>query len=176
MQAWVEREMIALDLGDQRLNRRCVKVLSALSDKPAMSIPAACDGWGETLAAYRFFDNPSVNTAAILSPHQSATIERMSSEPIVLVAQDTTTLNLTRPQQQVQGTGPLSDEKNHGLFDHVGLALTTGGVPLGVLFAHGWARDWEVFFSNKQLSSTFALFLKRLPANHANGRESNQFF
>jgi|GEM_PF-6697494 hypothetical protein len=43
-------ELTAIDLGDQRLNRRAGKLLEALGDKPTASIPAACGGWDETKA------------------------------------------------------------------------------------------------------------------------------
>jgi hypothetical protein len=43
--------MAGVQLGDQRLNRRAAKLLDTLGSKPTLSIPAACRGWGETLAA-----------------------------------------------------------------------------------------------------------------------------
>lgn len=161
MQTWVELEMEGLDLGDGRLNKRCRSILEDLGDKPAMSIPAACGGWSETLAAYRFFDNSSVTPDKILEPHRNATLRRMSTESVVLVVQDTTVLTLTRPQEQIAGAGPLSDEHNHGMFDHPCLALTPQGVPLGVLSAQLWSRDWETFYDNKALTASQKAVAKR---------------
>jgi hypothetical protein len=57
MTSWAEEEVKTADLGDQRLNKRLVKVLDHLGQHPQISIPAACGGWAETLGAYRFFDN-----------------------------------------------------------------------------------------------------------------------
>ncbi len=57
---WVKEELADIDLGDLRLNKRVKKVVSALGSRPNMSIPAACGGWAETKAAYRFFDNKDV--------------------------------------------------------------------------------------------------------------------
>lgn len=150
MQTWVMEEMQGLDFGDKRRERRFLMVLSALSDKPSLSIPAACGGWAETMGAYRLFESPSVTMEAVLAPHREATIARVAEQSVVIVAQDTTTLNLTRPEQPIEGTGPLSDEHNHGLFDHLGLAVSTSGVPLGVAFAECWARDWETFRANQE--------------------------
>jgi len=31
--------------------------MERMAAEPAASVPKACDGWGETVAAYRFFDN-----------------------------------------------------------------------------------------------------------------------
>jgi hypothetical protein len=52
--AWVDEEFEALDLGDPRRDRRARELLKGLAAKPCASIPGACDGWSETMAAYRF--------------------------------------------------------------------------------------------------------------------------
>lgn len=161
MQTWANHELCDLDLGDSRLNERCIKVVSALAANPSLSIPTACGSWSETLAAYRFFDNDSVHPDEILRAHQVATLDRMASQCVVIVAQDTTTLNLTRPEVQVNGAGPLASEYDHGMFEHVGLALTPQGLPVGILFAQGWARDWKVFRENKRLTKSEKAVAKR---------------
>ena len=56
-------ELYGIDLGDQRLNRRARRLLERLGDKPLVSIPAACNGWSETRAAYRLFDTAQVTAA-----------------------------------------------------------------------------------------------------------------
>ena len=83
-------------LADQRLNSRYRVVLDRLSSKPTSSIPAACDGWAETQAAYRFFDNDRITPEQLLQPHYGATLERIRQHPVVLIAQDTTEFDLTR--------------------------------------------------------------------------------
>src|SRR4051794_23402516 len=106
MQAWIQSEAHGADFGDERLNRRYELWLDRLSDKPNLSIPAACRGQAETAAAYRFFDNDKTDAAKVLKPHRDATVERIRAYPVVLVAQDTTELELTRPRERVGG--PLS--------------------------------------------------------------------
>ena len=61
MQAWVEEELMTSDLGDERLNERYTVLLDRFSQKPSVSIPAACQGASEAIAAYRFFDNDRVD-------------------------------------------------------------------------------------------------------------------
>ena len=68
---WVEEEMATAQLEDKRLNARLGRLLSDLGDRPAASIPAACGGYKEMTAAYRFFDNPKVTYAKVLEPHQA---------------------------------------------------------------------------------------------------------
>ena len=52
--SWAQEEFEAMDLGDLRLNRRAVLLAERLGQKPGASIPAACENWAETAAAYRF--------------------------------------------------------------------------------------------------------------------------
>jgi hypothetical protein len=148
MQAWIEAEVKGADFGDERLNRRYEVLLDRLSDKPGLSIPAACGGWAETVAAYRFFDNAKTDAASVLQPHHDATVERIRVHEVVLVAQDTSEIELTRPQERVGG--PLNDESRWGLFIHPLLALTPQRVPLGVVTAKIWSRDPEEFARSQE--------------------------
>jgi hypothetical protein len=143
VQAWILDELKTADLGDKRLNRRLAGVLDAFSQRPTASIPAACKGRNEMEAAYRLFDNPRVGDAKVLAPHHDATLQRMGQHPVVLLAQDTTELDLTRPQEQVGG--PLNDENHTGLYAHPLIAFTPDRVPLGVVHVQLWARDPEDF-------------------------------
>jgi len=54
---WVVDEMKDADFRDARLNQRIELLLAQLAAHPTASIPAACGGCAETMAAYRFFDN-----------------------------------------------------------------------------------------------------------------------
>ena len=45
-------------------------ILSDLAQHPTASIPAACGGYAETAAAYRFFDNDKVDFDGVLRPHR----------------------------------------------------------------------------------------------------------
>ena len=143
MQAWIASEVKAADFGDERLNRRFAVVLDRLSEKPSLSIPAACQGLAETTAAYRFFDNQRVQAAKVLQPHQAATVQRVQEQSVVIVAQDTTEIELTRQQEKVGG--PLNDETRWGMFAHALLVMTPQRVPLGVIHANIWSRDAEEF-------------------------------
>jgi hypothetical protein len=147
MDTWTLDETRSADFGDERLDRRFTLLLDRLGDKPSLSLPAACGTPTETEAAYRFFDNPRVNPDTVLEPHRRATLERIRRQPVVLIAQDTTELDLTRRQEKVGG--PLNDESRYGLFVHPQLAMTPARVPLGLIGATIWSRDAEQFAKSR---------------------------
>lgn len=134
-------EVRGAEFGDQRLTNRLGKIVEELGAQPTMSVPAATQGRAEMEAAYRFFDNPKVSPEKILQPHLDATRERIRQADVVLLVQDTTELDLTRPRQQVQGAGPLECDSRRGAFFHPLVAFNAGGLPLGVAWQKSWARD-----------------------------------
>jgi len=138
---WAQEEMASAQLEDKRLNERLSKLLSDLGDRPGASIPAACGGHKEMTAAYRFFDNPKVTYAKVLEPHLAATRVRMAEQPVVLLVQDTTEANMTRPHQQVEGAGPLDEGTRRGAFAHAMEAFTPAGTPLGAVSLDIWTRQ-----------------------------------
>lgn len=138
---WAMDEMRDADLKDERLNRRLMTLLSDLGDRPTASIPAACGGRNEMVAAYRFFDNDAVTPEEILRSHSARTMERMAAQRMVLLVQDTTELDLTRPQQQVSGAGRLGSGDRRGALLHPLEAFTPDGTPLGAVWTKIWMRD-----------------------------------
>lgn len=136
---WAKNELSEIKLGDERLNKRSVKLLGSLAAKPSASIPAACGGWSETLAAYRFFGQEEIAWHDILQPHIDCTLIRSQAHPVVLCLQDTTELDFNG--QSIEGLGPLSYEAQRGMYLHPTLAVTPERLPLGVLDAWMWARE-----------------------------------
>lgn len=141
-ESWAKAELEGANFGDVRLRRRAELVLGSLSRHPEGSVPAAFQSWGETVAAYRLFDNEKVTAERVLEPHRDATLARMKEFPVVLCIQDTTELDYT-DKPQVQGLGPLTYEFSVGLYIHPTLAVTPDRLCLGVLDNWTWARDPE---------------------------------
>ena len=141
MSVSLKDEVQGAALGDQRLTKRLGKVIEELGAKPTMSVPAATFGRAEMEAAYRFFDNDKVSPEKILEPHIEATRERIAQAEVALLVQDTTDIDLTRPNQQVRGTGPLEYDTRHGVFFHPLLAFNRHGLPLGIAWQKSWARN-----------------------------------
>jgi hypothetical protein len=133
-------EVAEVELGDKRLTKRLAIIIDRLGAQPNLSIPAAMHGRNETEAAYRFFGNEAVTPDAVLSTHYAMTRRRISLETDCLLVQDTTEVVLTRPQQQVEGAGPMSSDSQFGAFVHPLMAFTANGIPLGIAWHKNWAR------------------------------------
>lgn len=58
--AWIEQEARGSAFRDARLAKRYVKLLEMISGSVGKTIPAACQDWANTKAAYRFFSNERV--------------------------------------------------------------------------------------------------------------------
>lgn len=147
--SWVTTEMKTADLKDKRLNDRLCEVLSQLASRPTASIPAACGGRAEMTAAYRLFANEKAGFDNLLRPHIEATRERIAGEPAVVLVQDTTEVDLTRPERQVAGAGPLDSGSRRGALLHELHAFTPDGTPLGTVMATAWAREEESVGASK---------------------------
>lgn len=140
MTAWAEKVVGEIQLGDKRLNERLVALVEAFAEKPGASIPEACEHWRDAHAAYQFFDNAKVGVEAILASAAQVTVARCRGQQRVLAVQDTTSLDFTS-RTKTEGLGPLETAQRRGLFVHSTLAVSTEGVPLGLLAQEAWARD-----------------------------------
>lgn len=118
------------------------------SDAPESPINQACGDWSETKAAYRFFQNQSVETASILAAHRAKTALRADEYETILAVQDTSYFSYTS-HPKTEGLGEISLKKgknvkeiySHGLAMHACLAVTTEGLPLGLLSHKISARE-----------------------------------
>jgi hypothetical protein len=146
MDAWVEQELDGCAFPDQRLKARLGKLLGDLGQRIGGTVPAACQDWAATKAAYRFFDNPRVDEGTILAGHFAATTARFAATAgTALVLHDTTEFSFQRRTPEAIGrlsivTGPHATHTVCGLLMHAGLVLTTGGVPLGLAAVKFWTR------------------------------------
>lgn len=144
---WAADEFAAVDLGDKRLNARLVTLCDRFSDSPESPINQACVDWAESKAAYRFFRNENVEADAILEAHRHKTAQRAKAHRTVLAIQDTSYFVYTS-HLTTEGLGKISMKKGNnvekiyskGLVMHACLAVTTEGLPLGLLDQNIFAR------------------------------------
>jgi hypothetical protein len=145
---WALEELGSVDLGDKRRTARLITLCGRLSEMPESAINQACGNWAETKAAYRFFGNDNVDVQPILAVHRAKTAERVGQHRTVLAIQDTSYLVYTS-HRQTTGLGQLSVKKgkrvekihSQGLVMHSCLAVTTEGLPLGLLDQQIFARE-----------------------------------
>lgn len=137
---WANEEMRYLKLKDQRLTERTKQVLGQWSEHPTGSIPEASGDWATTKAVYRLLDNPRMEENAPREAHYQATRERVVGKPRILAIQDTTELNYTG-KNVAQALGHLTNARSRGVRMHSTLAVSTQGVPLGLLHQQVWSRD-----------------------------------
>lgn len=135
-------EVAGCRLRDQRLKPRLERILERLGAKPTVSIPAACQGWGETQATYRFLSNGRIEAAEILEGHSQATIQRIEAEAVVLIVQDTTFLEYIKDVAG-KGVGTLRETIREEHLLHPSVAFTPAGENLGVLTHQFWQRPEE---------------------------------
>jgi len=149
---WAQAEFASASLSDVRLVKRLKLIAANFACQPKASIPKGCEGkWGPTKATYRFFDNMEVSAAAIMESHVEATRQRLRGQPVVLVVQDTTSLNF-EGRAGTKGLGSIGTklEGAQGMFAHSSLALTPERLPLGLVQAQVWCRKAEDFGRSHQ--------------------------
>lgn len=137
----VVEEFSGLNLGDSRLNKRLEKSVLAIAADPAKSFPKAMTG-AELEGLYRLLNNDKVTFEKVFAPHQAATVRRVESHPLVLVAHDTTEFRFSEESVR-EGLGPM-EKKGQGFFGHVALAMTPSRQALGILGVERWAREERV--------------------------------
>ena len=148
---WTDYELSEISLGDKRCNWRLLDSAAKLAAKPSVSINQACDDWADTKATYRLFANEKTTMEKILAPHQKRTKERMTGQKYCLAVQDSSYLDYSHHPSK-SGMGPIgtSAQTLRGLVMHSVLAVTTQGLPVGLLYQSIWARDETA----KQMTST----------------------
>jgi len=138
--SWAAEEFAEVRLGDKRLDARLIKLCDRFSDAPESPINQACADWAETKAAYRFFQNDNVTVGEILATHRCKTAQCAKEHQTVLALQDTSYFVYTS-HRKTEGLGKMSMKKgknvkkidSNGLMMHTCLAVTTDGLPLGLL-------------------------------------------
>lgn len=138
--SWAMEEFAEIKLGDKRLDARLIKLCERFSDAPESPINQACVDWAETKAAYRFFQNDKVEVGEMLAVHRCKTAQRAKEHKTVLALQDTSYFVYTN-HPKTEGLGKMSLKKgknvkniySNGLIMHTCLAVTTKGLPLGLL-------------------------------------------
>lgn len=143
LEPWIDNELAGCRWPDRRLGKRARRLLAAMSQKPAATIPECCGDWSQTKAAYGFFDHPELNFEGLLEGHQRATWQRISQcDGPVLLIEDSSAMNYGG-HPATTGLGPIGSNAQgaQGLWLHSALAMQAEGGVLGFVHARCWARD-----------------------------------
>lgn len=142
---WSKNEFATLDVKDARRVKRWLKIAADFHALPGASIPKASGNWAASKACYRLIESGSITPECVWESHRDATCRRIenSEDQVVLVVQDTTSLNFSsRPN--TKGLGPIGSKVDsaQGVFVHESLCVgADSGNVFGLLGAKIWARD-----------------------------------
>jgi len=137
---WAGQVAASTDLPDQRLNSRLAEIIVSTIEHPNAAIPQASGSAGQAKATYRCYANPRVTAEALRLGFATDTARRCLDEEVLLVVQDTTSLNYTG-LRMISELGPIdSGGKARGVHLHTALAVTDSGQIVGVLDQQYWAR------------------------------------
>jgi hypothetical protein len=137
---WIENELSDINIGDKRLNNRAKSIIHCLDNSSEDSFPQCFKSRAELEGAYRFFNNNFVNPEKILSSHYKNTLSRCSDEKVVLLVNDSSSIDYTS-KSTVEGLGILETSHTRGIFIHPLIALNPSRVCLGMVDLHTWIRD-----------------------------------
>ena len=136
-----------------RLGKRFAKLLEMISGSVGETIPAACQDWANTKAAYRFLSNERGSEDEILAGHFEATAVRMAiAQGPLLILHDTSEFSYERANPDALGLlnrppvgrtpdGRLKHKTVRGILMHSSLAVTLEGLPLGLAAIKFWTRQ-----------------------------------
>jgi hypothetical protein len=156
--SYCKAEVAAARFTDPRLHRRLQRLLAALQDRPAASLPQACQSWAATKAAYRFLAHPPCRVANLLPAFVVPSVTEASRADTVVVPHDTTTLTFTN-LHAATGLGFVNDSQTaRGFHLHSSLLLDRAGRLLGPAHLHFWVR--------KQFHQRSRQALRQLPIEH----------
>ena len=138
--SWAISEFGEIDFCDKRLSSRLLKLADSFAKSPESSINKACESWSQTKAAYRFFQNDSIDESKILNAHVVKTVTRAGQYRTILAIQDTCYISY-KNHKKTEGLGIIASRirskttnfQTHGLIMHTAFAINTDGLPLGLL-------------------------------------------
>lgn len=137
---WAGQVAASTDLPDQRLNSRLAIVIVSTIEHPNAAIPQASGSAGQAKATYRYYANPRVTAEALRLGFATDTARRCLDEEVILVVQDTTSLNFSG-LRTIAELGPIdSGGKARGVHLHTTLGVTLSGHVVGILDQQYWTR------------------------------------
>src|SRR5487761_2076927 len=136
---WAQEQFGGTDLGDARRTARLVRIATSAARSPAGTVSAVFDDDAERQGAYDFLESPHVEAAALERGVGQAAAHRCGAEKRIFVAIDGSSLTFVdRTGERGLGAVGTYEAGAHGLKVITALAMSDGGVPIGVLRQVTW--------------------------------------
>jgi len=131
-----------LNLGDKRLDERLYKIMDNIWESPNKTLYLACGTRGEAKAAYRFLSNGKVEKNKIKQSIKASTLSKIEQNgaKVILSIQDTTSISYGE-RKKISDMGYYCDSEQRGMNVHTAIAVTTDGLPLGLLHQEYHTRE-----------------------------------
>ena len=136
--SWIEEDFKEIDFKDSRLVKRFKNILSKFIKRAQSNISSTFDSWSSMKACYRFFDNKKIKAEVILNEHAKSTVSRINElNQAIIVIHDTSYIDYKNREKSKDldrvFVGKKGKDGSLGLILHNTLAVTTEGLPLGIL-------------------------------------------
>jgi len=141
-----------INSGDIEIDDRVVKTLNQLSQEPRASISSACRNKHQAKAVYRLLSNEKFQPEQVISVSAEESVKKIESSKasIVLIVQDSSTINY----QNLRETGGLgvigSSDKNRGMILHSALGVGINNEIYGLLGQEVIVREVESYGKRHQ--------------------------
>ena len=135
---WIEEDFEDIDFKDKRLVKRFKNIINEFIKKAQSNISSTFNNWASIKACYRFFDNTKVKAELILNEHIKSSVSRINNnDETIIVIHDTSYIDYKSRKKSKDLDRVFSSKKGNdgcfGLILHNSLAITTKGIPLGLL-------------------------------------------
>jgi len=138
---WARETFGAVQLRDVRRTQRAVGLAAALLRRPQASLPEQLCAPAALKAAYRLLGEADVTYQHLLTPHWEQTRQAAGAQPVVLMVQDTSTIDYTH-HPKTTGLGPIGDGRGKGyLLQSVLAVLPAPRQVLGLAHLEPFLRE-----------------------------------
>jgi hypothetical protein len=136
----VTGELVGVDLGDTRRERRARSVGELLAASPDATLPDAMGDRAAIEALYRHLSNEAVTLEAVLTPHAEKAAKRVAIRQAAYAISDTTEFIFPGTAER-DGLGTVNGH-DQGFLAHLTLSVAADGsrTPLGILAVETWTR------------------------------------
>lgn len=138
---WARDEFGDADLGDRRRSDRLVAMAASAARRPGGRITQVFAQDAARQGAYDFLESARIEARGIVAAIAAASLRRISAEECVVIPVDGTSLTLSDHAEK-KGFGSVGSRAQgaRGIKIIDAIAVSPGGVPLGVVAMRWWSR------------------------------------